>query len=336
MIQPISIGRHKIACPVFLAPMSGVSDLPFRRLAWRYGAGLVVSEMVACEALANNSREMATRAQGEGVGIHVVQLAGREEKWMAEGARIAAACGADILDINMGCPARKVTNGYSGSALMQDPDHALRLIEATVEATALPVCLKMRLGWDENSINAGEIARRAQNAGIQLVTIHGRTRNQFYKGRADWAAIRSVSEQVDIPVIANGDIVNMNQVDDVLALSGADGIMIGRGAYGRPWFPGYVRSRLASDATPLAEPTLMEKHELAAEHYDAILSHYGIDIGIRAARKHLGWYLDDAGISGSAARRRIMTGTDCRTVLQALADSFREAANTPGELEAAA
>ena len=229
MIQPISIGRHKIACPVFLAPMSGVSDLPFRRLAWRYGAGLVISEMVACEALANNSREMATRARGEGVGIHVVQLAGREEKWMSEGARMAAAAGADILDINMGCPARKVTNGYSGSALMQDPDHALRLIEATVQATELPVCLKMRLGWDENSLNAGEIARRAQNAGIQLVTIHGRTRNQFYKGRADWAAIRRVSEQVDIPVIANGDIVDMNQVDEVLTLSGANGIMIGRG-----------------------------------------------------------------------------------------------------------
>ncbi|MCL4137348.1 UNVERIFIED_CONTAM: hypothetical protein GTU68_020028 [Idotea baltica] len=316
--------------------MSGVSDLPFRRLAWRYGAGLVVSEMVACEALANKSREMAARARGEGVGIHVVQLAGREEKWMAEGARIAADSGADILDINMGCPARKVTHGYSGSALMQDPDHALRLIEATVNATDLPVCLKMRLGWDENSLNADEIARRAEAAGIQLVTIHGRTRNQFYKGKADWAAIRRVSDSVRIPVIANGDIVALDQIDDVLKLSGADGIMIGRGAYGRPWFPGYVTSRLSTNPTPLPEPTREQKHVLAAEHYEAILSHYGIKVGIRAARKHLGWYLDDAGISNAELRKDILTGTDPQPVLNALRDAFSSAPETNEKLEIAA
>lgn len=336
MIPPICIGRHKIECPVYLAPMSGVSDLPFRRLAWRYGAGLVVSEMVACEALANKSREMATRARGEGVGIHVVQLAGREEKWMAEGAKIAADNGADILDINMGCPARKVTHGYSGSALMQDPDHALRLIEATVNATELPVCLKMRLGWDENSLNADEIARRAEGAGIQLVTIHGRTRNQFYKGKADWAAIRRVSDSVRIPVIANGDIVALDQIENVLKRSGADGIMIGRGAYGRPWFPGYVTSRVSSNPNPMPEPLRDEKHALASEHYEAILSHYGIKVGIRAARKHLGWYLDDAGISNSGLRKDILTGTDPKTVLKDLDEAFSSAPETNEKLEIAA
>ncbi len=336
MITPISIGRHKIECPVYLAPMSGVSDLPFRRLAWRHGAGLVVSEMVACEALANKSREMATRAQGEGVGIHVVQLAGREEKWMAEGARIAADSGADILDINMGCPARKVTHGYSGSALMQNPDHALRLIEATVAATDLPVCLKMRLGWDENSLNAAEIAQRAESAGIQLVTIHGRTRNQFYKGKADWSAIRSVSDSVSIPVIANGDIVALDQIETVLELSGADGVMIGRGAYGKPWFPGYVTSRLSVNPAPRPEPSRHEKQALAAEHYEAILSHYGIRVGIRAARKHLGWYLDDANISNTELRKSIMTGTNPQTVLKAINDAFATAPETDEKLEFAA
>lgn len=336
MITPISIGRHRIECPVYLAPMSGVSDLPFRRLAWRYGAGLVVSEMVACEALANKSREMASRAKGEGVGIHVVQLAGREEKWMAEGAKIAADSGADVLDINMGCPARKVTHGYSGSALMQDPDHALRLIEATVNATELPVCLKMRLGWDENSLNAAEIAQRAEKAGIQLVTIHGRTRNQFYKGKADWAAIRNVSDSVSIPVIANGDIVALEQVERVLELSGAEGIMIGRGAYGKPWFPGYVASRLSAESKPRSEPTRMEKQALAAEHYEAILSHYGIEVGIRAARKHLGWYLDDARITNSHFRRYIMTGTDPQVVLKAVNDAFADAPETNEKLQTAA
>lgn len=336
MIQPISIGRHKIERPILLAPMSGVSDLPFRRLAWRYGAGLVVSEMVACEALANKSREMASRMEGEGIGIHVVQLAGREEKWMAEGARIAEGDGADILDINMGCPARKVTSGYSGSALMQDPDHAVRLIEATVNATSLPVCLKMRLGWDDNSINAPEIAKRAENAGIQMITIHGRTRCQFYKGKADWAAIKQVAEAINVPLIANGDVTELSQVDDIMEQSGADGVMIGRGAYGRPWFPGYVASRVCTSQMAMPEPTLEEKAGLASEHYEALLSHYGIKVGVRAARKHLGWYLDDARIKNAEQRKQIMTSVDPAEALKCLHQAFAERVSDPQNTAVAA
>lgn len=336
MIQPISIGRHKIERPILLAPMSGVSDLPFRRLAWRYGAGLVVSEMVACEALANKSREMASRMEGEGIGIHVVQLAGREEKWMAEGARIAEGNGADILDINMGCPARKVTSGYSGSALMQDPDHALRLIEATVNATSLPVCLKMRLGWDDNSINAPQIAEWAENAGIQMITIHGRTRCQFYKGKADWVAIKQVANAISVPLIANGDVTELSQVDEIMHQSGADGVMIGRGAYGRPWFPGYVASRVCPDQHETPEPSLQEKAALAAEHYDAIICHYGIKVGVRAARKHLGWYMDDAGIGSAELRKKIMTSTEPTEVLTSLQKAFSEGATGSKNIRVAA
>lgn len=336
MIQPISIGRHKIERPILLAPMSGVSDLPFRRLAWRYGAGLVVSEMVACEALANKSREMASRMEGEGIGIHVVQLAGREEKWMAEGARIAEGNGADILDINMGCPARKVTSGYSGSALMQDPDHALRLIEATVNATTLPVCLKMRLGWDDNSINAPHIAQRAENAGIQMITIHGRTRCQFYKGKADWKAIKQVANAISVPLIANGDVTQLSQIDDIMQQSGADGVMIGRGAYGRPWFPGYAASRACPDQEEMPEPALEEKAALAAEHYEAIISHYGIKVGVRAARKHVGWYMDDAGVGSAEIRKKIMTSTEPAEVLASLQTAFSEGVGAPKNIQVAA
>lgn len=336
MIQPISIGRHKIERPILLAPMSGVSDLPFRRLAWRYGAGLVVSEMVACEALANKSREMASRMEGEGIGIHVVQLAGREEKWMAEGARIAEDNGADVLDINMGCPARKVTSGYSGSALMQDPDHALRLIEATVNATSLPVCLKMRLGWDDNSINAPQIAERAENAGIQMITIHGRTRCQFYKGKADWAAIRDVAEAINVPLIANGDVTELSQVDEIMSQSGADGVMIGRGSYGRPWFPGYVASRVCDNQQELPEPTQQEKAELAAEHYNALMEHYGVKVGVRAARKHLGWYMDDIGVKNTDFRQKIMTSTEPEEVLAILERAFAEVETETKDTQVAA
>src|SRR5882757_2575063 len=227
---PVMIGNVRLANPVVLAPMSGVTDAPFRRLAARLGAGLVVSEMAACAALARGRPDVRLRVEGQGVGLHVVQIAGCEAQWMAEGARIAEAAGAQVIDINMGCPAKHVTNGAAGSALMRDLDHALTLIDATIAAVSVPVTLKMRLGWDERSINASELARRAQAAGIRLITVHGRTRCQFYKGKADWSAIRAVKDSVAIPVVVNGDITTYHEALVALDESGADAVMIGRGA----------------------------------------------------------------------------------------------------------
>ncbi len=264
--------------------MSGVTDLPFRQLAWRYGAGLVVTEMVASGELILNRGESWARLKGAGISPHMVQLAGREAAPMALAAKIAADNGADIIDINMGCPAKKVTGGYSGSALMRDPDHALSMIEATVNAVSVPVTLKMRLGWDENSINAPEIARRAEQAGIRLVTIHGRTRMQFYEGRADWDAIRAVRDAISIPLIANGDVESPEDAQDILARSGADAVMVGRGAQGRPWHIGWLAGHAA--------PSPAEIPALVVEHYEAMLELYGREAGLRHARKQLGWYLD--------------------------------------------
>jgi tRNA-dihydrouridine synthase B len=278
------IGPVAIRNRVVLAPMSGVTDLPFRRLAWRFGAGLVVTEMVASRELVLNRGESWARLKGAGISPHMVQLAGREARWMAEAAKIAADNGADIIDINMGCPAKKVTGGYSGSALMRDPDLALSLIEATVNAVDVPVTLKMRLGWDENSLNAPEIARRAEDAGIQLVTIHGRTRMQFYEGRADWNAIRLVRDTVSIPLIANGDVETPEDAAGILERSGADAVMVGRGAQGRPWHIGWLAGHAA--------PSQPEIAGLVVEHYEAMLELYGREAGLRHARKHLGWYLD--------------------------------------------
>lgn len=277
---------------VFLAPMSGVSDQPFRVLAHEFGAGLVVSEMVASEQLVEAHPETLRRAAGAGaVSPFVIQLAGREARWMAEGARVATDLGADMIDINMGCPARKVTSGLSGSALMRDLDHALALIEATVGATELPVTLKMRLGWDDDSRNAPELARRAEAAGVRMVTVHGRTRCQFYNGTADWRAIRAVKEAVSVPVIANGDGRCLETVRAMLAQSGADGVMIGRGAYGKPWLPGALARALESQEG-LIVPGAAERVKIMARHFDAMLDHYGPWSGVRCMRKHFAWYLD--------------------------------------------
>jgi len=303
LAEPLVLDSVRIPNRVFLAPMSGVSDRPFRALASEFGAGLVVSEMVASDQLAAGHAIATMRAERAGNGLHVIQLAGREAHWMGEGARAATDAGADIIDINMGCPARKVTSGYSGSALMRDLDHALTLIEATVNATTVPVTLKMRLGWDDNMRNAPELARRAEDAGVRMVTVHGRTRCQFYDGKADWAAIHAVKQAVTIPVIANGDLVSTDDIAPMLALSGADGIMIGRGAYGRPWLPGHV-AHFAATGAKLPPPSLAA---LAARHYEALLDQYGPLLGLRIARKHLGWYLDQAGEIEPEARRAILT-----------------------------
>jgi nifR3 family TIM-barrel protein len=272
--------------------MSGVTDEPFRRMAHDCGAGLVVTEMVASEELVNSRPDMVRRARGaDAVKPFVVQLAGRETRWMAEGARVAQDLGADIIDINMGCPARQVTGGLSGSALMRDVDHATALIEATVGASNVPVTVKMRLGWDHGSLNAPELARRAENSGAAMITVHGRTRCQFYGGKADWQAIARVREVISIPLIANGDGVTPTDARTMLAQSGADGIMIGRGAYGRPWWPGVIADRL-EPGTGRAEPSLTEEAGIVLRHHGAILAHYGPHHGNRVARKHVGWVID--------------------------------------------
>lgn len=282
--DPFQIGSVAIRNRAVLAPMSGVTDLPFRQLAWRFGAGLVVTEMVASRELVANKGESWARLKNAGMTPHMVQLAGREAHWMAEAAKIAADNGADIIDINMGCPAKKVTGGYSGSALMRDPDHALGMIEATVKAVDVPVTVKMRLGWDENSLNAPEIASRAEAAGAQLITIHGRTRMQFYEGRADWDAIRAVRDVISVPLIANGDVETAHDVSEILRRSGADAVMVGRGAQGQPWLPAVLAGHDAPAREAIAD--------IAIEHYEMMLELYGVEAGLRHARKHLGWYLD--------------------------------------------
>nr|WP_205925594.1 tRNA dihydrouridine synthase DusB [Rhizobium leguminosarum] len=315
LAAPFQIGPVSVRNRVVLAPMSGVTDMPFRELAWRFGAGLVVTEMVASRELVNDTAESWSRLSAAGFRPHMVQLAGREAHWMAEAARIAADHGADIIDINMGCPAKKVIGGYSGSALMRDPDHALGLIEATVKAVDIPVTLKMRLGWDENSINAPDIARRAEAAGIQLVTVHGRTRMQFYEGRADWDAIRAVREVISIPLIANGDVETAGDAQEILRRSGADAVMIGRGCQGRPWHAGVISGA--------PEPLPQEVADIAVEHYRMMLDFYGEAVAIRHARKHLGWYLQRFAPDLSGAEKAaIMTSRDPREVAARLYDAL--------------
>jgi tRNA-dihydrouridine synthase B len=325
---PLAIGNVLLPNRVMLAPMSGVTDAPFRRQAAALGAGLVISEMTASEALADGKREAVLRAQGRGIGINVVQLAGCEARWMAEGARIAEAGGADVIDINMGCPSRLVTTGYSGSALMRDLDHALSLIEATVGAVSVPVTLKMRLGWDDHSRNAPELARRAEQAGVRLITVHGRTRCQFYSGKADWTAVRAVKQAVSVPVVVNGDVRDEADVQAALAFSGADAVMVGRAAEGRPWLPG-VLARFLATGRREPEPSLAHQGELIAALYQDMLGHHGREIGLRHARKHLGWALTVAAQTARAplellkrARAQILTATEPAAVLRHLAEAY--------------
>lgn len=312
--QPLFLGDLKIRNRVFLAPMSGVTDLPFRRLAWAAGAGLVTSEMVASEELCKGRDESLLRLEGQGLGVHVVQLAGREPRWMAEAARLAESAGADIIDINMGCPAKKVIGGYSGAALMRDVPIALAMIEAVVDAVTIPVTLKMRLGWDENLMNAPHLAHEAQKRGIRMITIHGRTRMQFYNGRANWDAIRQVRDVIDVPLVANGDVTSRQDAQELLQRSGADCIMVGRASYGQPWLCGVI----AGEAAPVDIPAYI------ADHYHAMLRHYGIAIGVRHARKHLDWYLQKHahGYYTAEERAALLTATNPDEALEYLNKIF--------------
>jgi nifR3 family TIM-barrel protein len=324
----LKIGDITIANRVLLAPMSGITDAPFRRLAAALGAGLVVSEMTASDDLVNGRPMSRLRCEATGIGPHVVQLAGCEVRWMAEAARIAEAAGADIIDINMGCPARHVTGGQSGSALMRDLDHALKLVEATVGAVEVPVTLKMRLGWDDRSLNAPELARRAEAAGVQLISVHGRTRCQFYKGRADWGAVRAVKAAIRIPLVVNGDITSFEDAVVALEMSDADAVMMGRGAQGQPWLPGQIGRRLESGIVE-SSPSLALQLNYVRTLYDEVCSHYGLRVGLRHARKHLGWALEIAAQYSRAPaltlkswRQKVLTSDDPSGVHRSLQDAF--------------
>jgi tRNA-dihydrouridine synthase B len=326
--KPLKIGDIQLANPVLLAPMSGVTDAPFRRLAAALGAGLVVSEMTASDDLVQGRPISRLRCEAAGIGPHVVQLAGCEARWMGEGARIAEQAGADIIDINMGCPARHVTGGQSGSALMRDLDHAVSLIEATISAVKVPVTLKMRLGWDDRTRNAPELARRAEAAGVQMITVHGRTRCQFYKGEADWTAVRAVKQAISIPLVVNGDIASYETAIDALHESGADAVMIGRGAQGKPWLPGQIGRQL-QDGLAEQAPSLPQQLSFIRSLYDEVCAHYGVRVGLRHARKHLGWALDVAASLGRVPqeklktwRHKILTSEDPASVHRSLNEAF--------------
>jgi len=296
--------------------MAGITDRAFRRIAERYGAAWTVSEMIASAALVTGHREMVRKLRKSGRLPHVVQLAGCEPRWMRRGAQIASDAGADVIDINFGCPSKRVTNGFAGSALMLVPDMALRLFEAVAETSRLPVSVKMRLGWDDDHLNAGELARRCVDAGAAMIVVHARTRQQFYKGRARWNLVRPVVEAVNVPVVVNGDIVDAKSARAALGQSRADGVMIGRRAEGRPWIVGQVGAAMAGKSAP-ATPTGGALADLIEEHYQELLSDYGSELGVRVARKHIGWYLDAAGISSDkSVRHPVMTASDPALVIR--------------------
>ena len=316
----IIIGSIQLDGRALLAPMSGISDLAMRRIARRFGAALVFSEMVAAETFLQGDAEASMRAEGDGLAPHAVQLVGREAKALAETARRVVDAGAALVDINMGCPSRRVSGALAGAALMRDLDQAERLIATVVEAVSVPVTVKMRLGWDETSLNAAELAQRAERAGAQMATVHGRTRSQFYDGRADWAAVRAVVSSVAIPVVVNGDCASVEDARTMLALSCAAGVMIGRAAVGAPWLVGAL-SRALDEGGPVREPRSEERREAALEHFDWLVGKLGPRTGLRHARKHLAAYADQAG-TDETLRRELVTGEDALQTRRLLARAF--------------
>lgn len=331
-LRPIQIGPVAIEAPVILAPMTGVTDRPFRVLVKRFGAGLTVTEMIASEAMIRDTRQSRQKAEWDASEEPVsMQLAGCEPERMAEAAKLNEQLGASIIDINMGCPVKKVVNGHAGSSLMRDLPLAARLIAATVKAVKLPVTLKMRMGWDHQSLNAPELARIAEDLGVRMITVHGRTRCQLYSGNADWSFVRRVKDAVQVPVIVNGDICSIDDAKAALAQSGADGVMIGRGAYGRPWLIAQVMAALTGRATP-ADPTIGRQHALVREHYAMMLELYGETVGVNMARKHIGWYTK--GLAGSAEFRNAINQIPDAAGATAMIDRFYEGLAEPARLAA--